>query len=323
MAEQRDDELAAGEVTADLVRQQFDVREDKIRDAAKWLIASFAAVGAALIAGSQLSSIGKLPLCFDQTLECSRLWVAVLGTLASLLGVVFAIWIGVRLLIPDRLQADALRKESARERKFHWKKKNSYLKTYFQDNDTLLQRFASLDDMEHQVSNAYKEVERLKAELRTAPERSAPRIQAELDEADEHLADVLSRSDVVVSTANHALFVNDFKSSSLRKLMLAGSITALGIVAFAWAANPPASSLAASLHGADLTGANLTGTNLRNVDLSGANLSDADLTEADLKGAQLTDAELDGVVWDNTVCPDGTSSDDAADSCLNHLEPQT
>jgi hypothetical protein len=33
---------------------------ERIRDAAKWLIASFAAVGAILVAGLQLTGIGKL-----------------------------------------------------------------------------------------------------------------------------------------------------------------------------------------------------------------------------------------------------------------------
>ena len=40
-----------------------DRPSDRIRDAGKWLIGASAAVGAALIAGSQLSDIGSLPLC--------------------------------------------------------------------------------------------------------------------------------------------------------------------------------------------------------------------------------------------------------------------
>jgi hypothetical protein len=43
------------------IGQRLDAQGDKIREAAKWVVGSFAAVGAALIAGSQLSSIGKIP----------------------------------------------------------------------------------------------------------------------------------------------------------------------------------------------------------------------------------------------------------------------
>ena len=45
------------------VGQRLQAQDDAIREAAKWLVGSFAAVGAALIAGSQLSSIGHLPVC--------------------------------------------------------------------------------------------------------------------------------------------------------------------------------------------------------------------------------------------------------------------
>src|SRR4051812_12139050 len=59
---------------------------DKIRDAGKWLVGAFAAVGAALIAGSQLSSIGKLDVCGHFTLSCTRLWIALFGAALGLAG---------------------------------------------------------------------------------------------------------------------------------------------------------------------------------------------------------------------------------------------
>jgi hypothetical protein len=87
--------------------------------------------------------------------------------------------------------------------------------------------------------------------------------------------------------------------------------------------------LGAVLIGANLTGANLTGANLQSADLTGANLQGANLHSANLLsavlkganllGANLTGANLNGVVWGNTTCPDGTSSNAHGGTCAGHL----
>jgi uncharacterized protein YjbI with pentapeptide repeats len=83
------------------------------------------------------------------------------------------------------------------------------------------------------------------------------------------------------------------------------------------------------LSGADLADADLSGALLSAANLSGADLSGADLTDADLGprtlegeecsaqawGADLTDAHLANVTWSNTICPDGTNSDDHGETC--------
>jgi uncharacterized protein YjbI with pentapeptide repeats len=48
---------------------------------------------------------------------------------------------------------------------------------------------------------------------------------------------------------------------------------------------------------------------LTSVNLSNADLSNADLSNAVLVNANLTGATLGGVQWFNTICPDGTNSD--------------
>ena len=53
--------------------------------------------------------------------------------------------------------------------------------------------------------------------------------------------------------------------------------------------------------------------------LSGADLSFTNLRNANLRDADLTGADLTGVYWDNTICPDGTNSDDNGDTCENNL----
>jgi hypothetical protein len=76
---------------------------DRIRSAAKWLIASSAAVGAALIAGSQLSSIGKLDVGLPTSVENTRLWVAASAAAVGLAGVVYAVWTAVQILLPKEV----------------------------------------------------------------------------------------------------------------------------------------------------------------------------------------------------------------------------
>ena len=75
----------------------------------------------------------------------------------------------------------------------------------------------------------------------------------------------------------------------------------------------------ADLSGVLLGNADLNGAYLRDTELSGANLSDADLSGAIMIGADLTGADLSNVIWSNTICPDGTNSDDNGDTCENNL----
>ena len=80
----------------------------------------------------------------------------------------------------------------------------------------------------------------------------------------------------------------------------------------------------ANLTYADLTYANLSAADLSFADLSFADLSSADLENAKLNGADLTGAGLSGtnlnsVVWNNTICPDETNSDDNGNTCENNL----
>ena len=66
---------------------------------------------------------------------------------------------------------------------------------------------------------------------------------------------------------------------------------------------------------ANLTNAILTGVNLTTADFTGANLSGAQLTDVDLTDAEITNADLTNVIWQNTMCPDGTNSDSNGGFC--------
>ena len=80
----------------------------------------------------------------------------------------------------------------------------------------------------------------------------------------------------------------------------------------------------ADMSNADLSSAILGNADLTNAILVEANLTDvlmtnADLTNANLYDAILTNAQIDGVTWSNTICPDGTNSDDNENTCINNL----
>ena len=68
--------------------------------------------------------------------------------------------------------------------------------------------------------------------------------------------------------------------------------------------------LGGNLSGADLQGANLTNSDLAFANLTRANLTRANLAGANLRGANLTGANVAKARWSNTICPDGTNSND-------------
>jgi len=84
----------------------------------------------------------------------------------------------------------------------------------------------------------------------------------------------------------------------------------------------------ADLRNADLSYANwcyayscnadLTGANLINADLTGTDLTGADLSNADLSNVDLSSADARYVFWNNTICPDGTNSNDNGNTCLEN-----
>ena len=267
----------------------------RIRDTAKWLIASSAAVGAVLIAGSQLSSIGRLDAGWPTTAATARLWVACLGALLALAAVIGAIWAAVSVLLPVQVLISDLAE--------NWDRPAPELRpvvAFFRRRPKFLQGAATPAELVERRAD-------LVARLGQAdpPADLRDRIQA-MD----------LRIGAVEDVANHEALKAMFQRC-LRRLVIASVVAAAGLVAFAWAANPPP----AAASTADLRGARLTGAFLRDADLRGARLDGADLTGADLTGADLTGASLSGTVWAHTICPDGTGSDADGGTCRGHLKP--
>jgi hypothetical protein len=102
---------------------------------------------------------------------------------------------------------------------------------------------------------------------------------------------------------------------------------------------PHASMTGIDLSDAVLIGADLRGATIKWADLSGADLTDVDFRampwrgffdgrenvfNTDLTGTNMTGATLDGIKWGNTICPDGTNSDNTSGGICegDHLIPQ-
>jgi uncharacterized protein YjbI with pentapeptide repeats len=97
------------------------------------------------------------------------------------------------------------------------------------------------------------------------------------------IQDLDARIGSIEDMAIHEALKDQFHAS-LRRLLMATGTATLGIVAFAWAANPPANPAPST----DLHNSRLVNAFLRDPDLRGARLDGADLTGADLTGSSLT-----------------------------------
>lgn len=76
------------------------------------------------------------------------------------------------------------------------------------------------------------------------------------------------------------------------------------------------SAVGASFVGSQVGNVRFMGANLQGANFHGAFLEGADLSDANLTGADVEMAALAGVVWNNTICPDGTNSDSHGNTCL-------
>jgi hypothetical protein len=227
-----------------------------------------------------------------------------------------AIWVAVGLLTAESLTVKDIQKD--------WRRgKRSAVRRFFESNRSYLAGFQDFDDIARQETAAEAAYDKLSEEFDRALERDRPNIAARMKGAADDLDKLYAHSQDVLIVANQVAYGQLFRTTALRRILLAATAAAIGIGLFAWAANPPddAAPAAAALRGADLSDTDLSGTNLRSVDLVDADLSGADLSGADLTGADLSGADLSGVTWSKTTCPDGKISDQAGGTCLNHLGP--
>ncbi|MDQ1532231.1 MAG: hypothetical protein QOE37_2392 [Microbacteriaceae bacterium] len=273
---------------------------ERIRDAGKWLIAASAAVGAVLIAGSQLSSIGQLPFGW-------RLAWAIAGVVLALAAVVYAVWAAVQVLLPVGVTLDELESQ--------WQASTRADVVFFHDNPGQLGADTP-EQLNQRWNTAWDERVQAERALQSAGDTDRATKKATADAADAEFRRIDGDVRTVLQNAQYQLLKDAF-GKVLTKLLTAAVLAAVGIMLFAWAGNPPK----APTSNTTMRDARLAGADLRDAQLVGADLTGVDLTGANLRGADLSDAVVKDVIWSHTTCPDGTDSNDDGNSCRGHLTP--
>lgn len=85
--------------------------------------------------------------------------------------------------------------------------------------------------------------------------------------------------------------------------------------------------IGSTIQGANFDSANMSGANMTSVIVNGSstnfsntNLTNVNFTNANLNGAiNMNTANITGVIWSNTVCPDGTNSNSNGNTCVGHF----
>ncbi|HEX6152473.1 MAG TPA: hypothetical protein VFZ19_03020 [Solirubrobacterales bacterium] len=198
----------------------------QIREVTKWLIGGFAAVGVALAAGSQLSEIGHL--------EDGRLVAAGIGVGLTLVGIVVAIVYATKVMTPRPVGLDELvAGESA----------SATGKRIKEEPDLLMGYGTSIAEFQEKRREAIAEAE--KAWERYEGSEDDEKLRAQAMRTQEDKARINAAMQWLFSFARYTETERLFKRS-LRVMMAAAAIAALGIVTFAWAAHPEAEEAKAS-----------------------------------------------------------------------------
>lgn len=205
---------------------------DRIREAAKWLIVSFAAVGVTLFGGLQLASIGKLTWDHPE-----RLSAAVLGVLLGLIGIGIAIAGASSVVTKSYVSLRWLETLDAADP----------VRADIEGDTVLLGGYESIAELSAALEEA--QLRRLQAyQHRYAPapanedeERRKQRIaraNAEFQYADNWALSLEQVQTNVLEVASFNRVRSAYEGARI-KMFLGAALTATGIAAFAWGANPP------------------------------------------------------------------------------------
>lgn len=191
---------------------------DRIRETAKWLTVSFAALGAIMVAGSQLSSIGALEVGSDRfSAAVTGGIVATLGALTILLAVA---WTATNPAIT--LQSLAQKPPKGAEDVV--------------SDRSLLEGYDNAEQVEDDYSTALNERKIAFAAHYADPEVVHLKTAAEL--ADARAVHIHAIGSNLVAVASYSALSHRWRVT-VRWIVLGALLSAFGLGVFAWAANPP------------------------------------------------------------------------------------
>jgi hypothetical protein len=194
--------------------QGLQAASDRIRETAKWLTVSLGAVGALLLAGTQLSSVGELVVGSD------RFWVAVTGGVLAGLGTVTVLIAAVLVATTPVMNLTRLRSTPAPVGTDAARTDEFLLMGY--DGVSSLAA-----DYEKAIAARKKAIDGFTGTATDADTAAQTRAAA--------IDGTVARLVLVSSHTN----LNQRWRTALWPICLGGLVAAVGVVLFVWAANPP------------------------------------------------------------------------------------
>jgi hypothetical protein len=193
---------------------------DRLRETAKWLIGAYAAVGAAIIAGLQLTSLGKVE-------DDARLWVGAVAAAVALLAVMTGISKIAGVLAPAKVEAQDLGPNSEAEK-------------MVQATPTLLKGQATtLAELRSKYDVALADFEVKRSAAHGPFDSPAAQNAAESDAEQAHRR-MMALFGPLEQMRKLVLFekVQKRYDDAKHALGVAGIVIVAGVITFAWAANP-------------------------------------------------------------------------------------
>jgi hypothetical protein len=191
---------------------------DRIRESAKWLIASFAAVGAILAAGLQLTGLGEL--------SDERLAVALIGLAVAIVGVAIAIRAAGGVVTESFVTTKWLASRAP----------DDVAVAEIVGDKGLLGGFDSVQQLKEAYDAAINERRTALRDYYDDPADDTKRLKAD---AAQQWAKTLDQSQVHVLERASFSRLRDAYRKAARAIGFSAMAAALGITAFAWGANPP------------------------------------------------------------------------------------
>lgn len=181
---------------------------EDLRSNVKWTLVAFGAIGTTLLAGSQLSSLGKFPL------QEPRLWAAIIFATAALGAAAYAVWSALKVANAGYVEFYNLDPADVE---------------YVQRNAALLEGFGTIDNLRDWYNTVIEE-------------RHACLTHSPVDEEAQASYEIwFNYLDGLVDTVVSYIHYNRIRQQaekSRTRLIFASIVAAIALLGFAWAANP-------------------------------------------------------------------------------------
>jgi hypothetical protein len=234
-----DPEPDAAPSAGEAFRQRTEKRVEDVRDATRWLVTTFGAVGAILVAGLSLSSFSAIEASSDAD---HRLWVTAAGIALAGLGVVVGIAAASAVLTPVLPTVDSIG-ESRGRRIREFRGRPEYLSGYV-DFEELRTTYKESVDRLHRAAQV-RQAKAAACDAAPSDPKRRERAEKELAEAEgaeadaaDDLRDRTEELGAVFPTFSYLITLRRFYWARIAMALGAVAIVG-GVAAAAWGLNPP------------------------------------------------------------------------------------